>query len=83
MARLQNQHELQFLQGLESLLERAEMLARYDAYTGKLDFLGTDLARFRDATAADLQKAALAYLDPDAKARIEVRPAATAAKETK
>ncbi len=82
MARLQNQHELQFLQGLESLLERAEMLARYDAYTGKLDFLGTDLARFRDATASDLQKAALAYLDPDAKARIEVRPAA-AAKETK
>jgi zinc protease len=84
VARLKNQYELGFLGSLESLLERAELLARYDAYTGSPDHLAKDLARFRDATAEGLMKATAAYLDPQTRARIEVRPApATATTETK
>jgi zinc protease len=55
MERLHNQFEFGFLDGLQSLQNRAVQLNQYWAYTGSPDYLAKDLARFRDATAEGLR----------------------------
>lgn len=76
MERLKNQFEYGQLDALQSILERAERLNRYWAYTGSADYLSKDLARFREATPVSLQKAAAEWLTADRAARIVIQPEA-------
>lgn len=74
MDRLHNQFEYGFLEGLESLQNRAVQLNQYWAYTGSPDYLAKDLARFRDATAAGLRDAAAKWLKPEQAGVVIVNP---------
>ena len=74
MDRLHNQFEYGFLEGLESLQNRAVQLNQYWAYTGSPDYLAKDLARFRDATAAGLRDAAAKWLKPQQAGVVIVNP---------
>ena len=56
--RARNQWEAMFVAGLESLNARASRLNSYWVYTGDPDFVSADMARYREATAADIQQAA-------------------------
>lgn len=78
MERLKNTFEQDFLSNLESLLERAMLLNRYDAYTGSPDYLAKDLARYRGATPQGLSDAAKSWLAAEKAARILVNPEAVA-----
>ncbi len=74
LARVKAQHELGFLQEMESLLERATRLNQYWAYTGSPSFLAKDLERYRNATSESLMRVAQTYLSPDNAARVVVLP---------
>jgi len=74
MERLHNQFEYSFLEGLESLQNRAVQLNQYWAYTGSPDYLAKDLARFRDATADGLRDAASTWLKPEQAGIVIVNP---------
>ncbi len=74
MDRLHNQFEYGFLEGLESLQNRAVQLNQYWAYTGSPDYLAKDLARVRDATAAGLRDAAAKWLKPEQAGVVIVNP---------
>jgi zinc protease len=74
LVRAVNLHEAEFLSGLESLIARADLLAGYAAYVGKVDYLATDLARYRAATPASVRDAARAWLVPDGRVVMTVVP---------
>ena len=58
---------------MESLDSRASALNRYHYLAGETDYLATDLARYTNATLADVQTAAQA-LTPDRVCIARVRP---------
>ena len=74
MERLHNQHRIGTFLELEPLQNRAESLNRYWAYTGTVDGLAADVARFNDATPASLSASAARWLKPELAARIVVVP---------
>ena len=66
LERVLNGYELAFVQGLESLDARASALNRYQYLVGTPDYLAQDLARYRSATAQDIQGAAAALVRDNA-----------------
>lgn len=73
LSRARNQYEVAFLQGLESLQQRASKLNRYNYLTGDPGYLQADLDRYRSATAQSVQAAAAA-LTPERMGLIRVHP---------
>jgi zinc protease len=63
LARSLNSRRASFLDGLASVLGKAEQLALYDYNAGTPDFVQQDLARYEKVTAADVQRAAATYLN--------------------
>jgi len=74
LARVKAQHELGFLQEMESLLDRATRLNQYWAYTDTPTYLAKDLERYRNATSESLMRVARTYLSMDNAARVVVLP---------
>jgi zinc protease len=75
-----NSHEAEFVDGLESLVRRAILLASYDAQAHDPDYFAKDLARYRAITPAQVQAMAVKYLQPNARVVLTIAPGA---KETK
>jgi zinc protease len=67
IARARVNIESDFVWGLESLHGRVERLQAYNDSFGRPDGFAEDLARYRNATAAGLQKVAEKYLAPTAR----------------
>ena len=63
----QNSREAGFLTGLESSLQRAIVIAFYDALAGNPNYLEQDLARYRNVTLRDVQGAVKNWLKPNAR----------------
>jgi predicted Zn-dependent peptidase len=74
MERLQSQFEYRFLSDLQSLQSRATLLNHYSAYTGHVDYIDDDLARYRQATAEALSQQAAAWLSADKAGAVIVVP---------
>ncbi len=70
--------EVDELQGLESLVARADQLAEYQAYAGTPDYFAQDMALLHDTTAAGVSRAVKSWLRPDARVAMTVTPAAKA-----
>jgi zinc protease len=51
LRRAKNRHELAFVRGLQSVEDRARLLATYEIATGDPGFVEQDLGRYRAATA--------------------------------
>lgn len=66
--------EMNFLWGLESLLERAETLQRYNYYLGDTNYIDKDLQRYQDVTPESLQTFISSYLTADKVAKLIVLP---------
>ncbi len=79
LERAKRMMEVDKLQGLESLVARADQLAEYQAYTGTPDYLARDLALLHDTTAASVSRAVATWLRPDARVVMTVTPAAAKA----
>ena len=74
LERAQNSHESGFLHGLESTLQRAILLAKYDVQAHDPDYFGKDVARFRAVTTAQIKDAAAKYLRPTARVVLTIKP---------
>ena len=68
-----------FVWGLESLMARAELLQRYNHYTGKPDFITADLDRYRKTSPAKIKEIAARTLAPDRRVEVLTVPAAATA----
>ena len=66
--------EMDFLWGLESLLERAETLQRYSHYLGDTDYIGKDLKRYQDVSPESIQKLISTYFIADKAAKLILLP---------
>ena len=62
LARSLNSRRASFLDQLASVLNKADRLASYDYNAGTPDYAQQDFARYERVTAADVQRAASAYL---------------------
>lgn len=62
---LQNQQENRFVAGFSSISSRAEYLANYHVYYGNADLINTELDRYMEITATDIQNAVKKYLRED------------------
>ncbi len=69
-----NSQEAGFLAGLEPVLQRAILLARYDVQAHDPDYFGKDLARRRAVTTAQVKDAAAKYLKPTARVTLTISP---------
>lgn len=78
LERAKNDYELAFLQSLQSLGTRAQLLNLYQAETGDPGYLDKDLARYRTATAEGVQKWAEQTLNPDRRVILRVVPRGSA-----
>ncbi len=74
MERLGNQHRIGTFLELEPLQNRAESLNRYWAYTGTVDGLAADVARYDSASPAALSSSVSRWLKPELATRILVVP---------
>jgi zinc protease len=63
LARSLNSRRASFLDGLASVLGKADQLASYDYMAGTPDYVQQDFARYERVTAADVQRVAAAYLN--------------------
>jgi zinc protease len=63
LARSLNSRRASFLDGLASVLGKADRLASYDYSAGTPDYAQQDLARYEKITAADVQRVATQYLN--------------------
>lgn len=72
--RILNQYETGFLEGLESVGNKADLLNEYLYYTGTPDYFNQDLARFRNLKPADLSAAAKRWLQANARVVLSVVP---------
>ncbi len=68
--------EATLLQGLESLVARANRVARYAAYAGTPAYLKRDLRRFRDANRTTVASAVTRWLSPRSRVVMFVTPRA-------
>jgi zinc protease len=60
--RVQNQTEAQFLDGMETVLGKADQLNQYQYFVGTPDYFQQDLERYRRVTPAEVQRVARQYL---------------------
>jgi len=74
LRRAQNQFETGFVSRLQSVNERASLLNIYQMAVGDPGYADKDLARYRAATAAQVQATVKATLDPNARVIIRVVP---------
>jgi predicted Zn-dependent peptidase len=72
--RARNTYEQGFVDGLQSISARAELLNRYQVAVGDPGYVQKDLDRYRKATAADLQGTAKKVLLPDAVVVLTIVP---------
>ena len=66
--------EVGFYHQMESLLSRAEMLQRYQHFTGAADYVEQDLARYREVDPAGVKAAVEQWLAPAKAASLVVLP---------
>lgn len=78
----QNQFEALTLNGLQSLMSRADKLNEYEYYFGNPDSLQADLERYRKATPAGIAQWITKTIDPNAKLVTRVLPEETARPKT-
>ena len=69
-----NNLEMEFLWGLEDLLEKAETLQRYNHYLGDTNYIEKDLQRYREVSNESIQKMASQFLTKDKMAKMIVLP---------
>jgi zinc protease len=62
LQRAQNSYKARFLDGLASVLGKADILNYYNYVAGNPDFVQRDAARYERVTAADVQRVARTYL---------------------
>jgi zinc protease len=71
-----------FVWGLESLMARAELLQRYNHYTGKPDYVSADLDRYRKSSPGRIKEFAARTLAPNRRVEVLTVPAAATAAST-
>jgi zinc protease len=74
LERATNSQESGFLAGLEPVLQRAILLARYDVQAKDPDYFAKDLARRRAVTTTQVKDVAAKYLKPTARVTLTIRP---------
>ena len=74
MQRAISAYKKQFYARIEDVQSRASTLAGYFQNTGRADYLGTDLARYTEATPEKVHAAARQYLNLQSFARLDVIP---------
>jgi zinc protease len=74
LERIVNQNEIAFLERLERVATKADMLNMYLFYTGTPDYFEEDLARFRALRTTDLSSAIGRWLDPQRAIVLSVVP---------
>ena len=74
LARAKNQYETAFVSRMQSIAQRASILNAYETYVGDPGFAERDLARYRQATPATIQRVVKATLDPQARVVLRVVP---------
>jgi zinc protease len=62
LARALNSRRATFLDGMASVLGKADLLANYNYLAGSPDYVQQDAARYDRVTAADVQRVAAQYL---------------------
>ncbi|KAB2926105.1 MAG: insulinase family protein [Bacteroidetes bacterium] len=72
--RARNQYESSFIQRLESVNEKADMLNNYYYLTGNPDYFNEDLARYYAVDPQDLKTAAVTHLKNDARVVLSIVP---------
>ena len=75
LERIVNQNEVAFLERLERVATKADMLNEYLFYTGDPEYFEEDLARYRALTPAALSDAARRWLQPQGAIVLSVVPA--------
>jgi zinc protease len=83
LKRAKNQFETAFVARMQSVAERASILNQYEHSLGDPGYAEKDLQRYRDVTAASLQKYTQQTLDPKARVIIHVVPRPAAKPEEK
>ncbi len=74
LERIVNQNEVAFLERLELVSAKADLMNSYLFFTGTPDYFSADLERFRRLAPEDLSAAARAYLDPDRRVVLSIVP---------
>ncbi len=74
LARHQAAYEYQMLNGLQSVLRKADQLNRYNYYFGEPDSFDADLDRYRGASVEGIRRMAVQVMDPDARLIMQVLP---------
>ena len=77
LAQAVNGWEMNFVYGLEGLLDRVETLQSYLFYTGTPDYLEQDLGRYKAVSAESIQAVVAERLKPELAARLSVLPETT------
>lgn len=72
--RARNEYEMAFVDGLQSIPERASLLNMYETELGDPGYVQRDLERYRKATVQDLHAYAKKVLAPDAVAVLTIVP---------
>jgi predicted Zn-dependent peptidase len=80
LMRAKNGFESAYVERLQSVNARAELLVAYQAQTGDPGYSQKDLDRYRQATAVGMRDAAAKYLDPNARVILRVVPKGEAPK---
>lgn len=75
LERIINQNEVAFLERLERVATKADMLNEYLFYTGDPEYFDEDLARYRALTPAAVSAAAREWLQPERAIVLSVVPA--------
>ncbi len=74
LARHQAAYEYQMLNGLQSVLRKADQLNRYNHYFGEPNSFSADLDRYRQATVDGIRRMAAQVIDPEARLIMQVLP---------
>jgi zinc protease len=74
LARHQAAYEYQMLNGLQSVLRKADQLNRYNHFFGEPDSFAADLDRYRKATVEGIRTMAASVMDPEARLIMHVLP---------
>ena len=73
--RVKNGIEASFLNQMETIEAKADQLNQYFAFTGKPDYFGQDMARYRAVQPADVQAAVKQWLPSDRRFELSIVPA--------
>jgi predicted Zn-dependent peptidase len=74
LARHQAAYEYRMLNGLQSVLRKADQLNRYNHYLGEPNSFAADLDRYRNATADGIRTVVAGVMDPQARLIMQVLP---------